>query len=111
MLRSSFPDVEAGVDSDGRGLDRAADKPVVSRTLDMGGDKHLPYLEETRDENPAMGYRAIRLSLDKPLMLREQLRALLRAAAGRRLDVMFPMIAEVAELDEARSLLDLELDR
>lgn len=111
MIRTSFPDVEAQTEIYRRVLDRADGKPVVFRTLDIGGDKHLPYLEEGQDENPAMGYRAIRLALDKPLMLREQLRALLRAAAGRRLDVMFPMIAEVAEFDEARSLLDLEIDR
>ena len=111
MIRTSFPDVEAQTEIYRRVLDRAGDKPVVFRTLDIGGDKHLPYLEQTTDENPAMGYRAIRLALDKPLMLREQLRALLRAAAGRRLDVMFPMIAEVAEFEEARSLLELELER
>jgi phosphotransferase system, enzyme I, PtsP len=111
MIRTSFPDVAAQTEIYARVLDRAAGKPVVFRTLDIGGDKHLPYLEESRDENPAMGYRAIRLALDKPLMLREQLRALLRAAAGRRLDVMFPMVSEVAELDEARALLDLEIDR
>ena len=111
MIRSSFPDVEAQVDIYRRVLDKAAGKPVVFRTLDIGGDKHLPYLEEIRDENPAMGYRAIRLALDQPLMLREQLRAMLRAAAGRRLDVMFPMVTEVAEFDEARALLELELER
>ena len=111
MIRSSFPDVEAQTDIYRRVLDRADGKPVVFRTLDIGGDKHLPYLEPSTDENPAMGYRAIRLTLDKPLMLREQLRALLRAAAGRRLDVMFPMVAEVAEFDEARGLLELELER
>jgi phosphotransferase system enzyme I (PtsP) len=111
MIRTSFPDVEAQVDIYRRVLDKAAGKPVVFRTLDIGGDKHLPYLEESLDENPAMGYRAIRLALDKPLMLREQLRAMLRAAAGRRLDVMFPMVAEVAEFDEARALLELELER
>jgi phosphotransferase system enzyme I (PtsP) len=111
MIRTSFPDVEAQTEIYRRVLDKAGGKPVVFRTLDIGGDKHLPYLEQSQDENPAMGYRAIRLALDKPLMLREQLRALLRAAAGRRLDVMFPMIAEVAEFDEARSLLELELER
>jgi phosphotransferase system enzyme I (PtsP) len=111
MIRTSFPDVEAQTEIYRRVLDRADGKPVVFRTLDIGGDKHLPYLEESQDENPAMGYRAIRLALDKPLMLREQLRALLRAAAGRRLDVMFPMVAEVAEFDEARSLLEIEIER
>ena len=111
MVRSSFPDVAAQTEFYRRVIERAGDRPVVFRTLDIGGDKRLPYLEDTRDENPAMGYRAIRLTLDKPTMLREQLRALLRASAGRRLDVMFPMIAEVAEFVAARNLLDIEVER
>ena len=111
MIRSEFPDVAAQTDLYRNVLDRAGDRPVVFRTLDIGGDKKLPYLDDVRDENPAMGYRAIRLSLDRPVMLREQLRALIRAAAGRRLDVMFPMIAEISEFDQARALLDLEIQR
>lgn len=111
MIRSEFPDVAAQTELYRKILDRAGDRPVVFRTLDIGGDKRLPYLEDARDENPAMGYRAIRFALDRPVMLREQLRALLRAAAGRRLDVMFPMIAEIAEFDQARALLDLEIER
>jgi phosphotransferase system, enzyme I, PtsP len=111
MIRSEFPDVATQTELYRKILDRAGGKPVVFRTLDIGGDKKLPYLDDVRDENPAMGYRAIRLSLDRPVMLREQLRALIRAAAGRRLDVMFPMIAEVPEFDQARALLDLEIQR
>src|SRR5690606_39344904 len=72
-------------------LDTAGDRPVTFRTLDVGGDKVLPYLETEREENPALGRRAIRLGLDRPGLLRLQLRALLRAAAGRELRVMFPM--------------------
>jgi phosphotransferase system enzyme I (PtsP) len=67
--------------------------------------------DASADENPAMGWRAIRISLDRPAMLRQQLRALIRAAAGRSLRVMFPMIADVAEFDAAREVLQLELDR
>ncbi len=111
MIRSSLPDVAAQTEFYHRVLERAGDRPVVFRTLDIGGDKNLPYLEQAREENPAMGYRALRLALDKPQMLREQLRALLRAAAGRRLNVMFPMVAEVAEFEAARTLLDLEIER
>lgn len=111
MIRSEFPDVATQTELYRKILDRAGDKPVVFRTLDIGGDKKLPYLDDVHDENPAMGYRAIRLSLDRPVMLREQLRALIRAAAGRRLDVMFPMIAEVSEFEQARALLDLEIQR
>ena len=79
---------------------------MVFRTLDVGGDKVLPYWRDAPEENPAMGWRAIRIGLDRPAMLRQQLRALLRAAGGRDLVVMFPMIAEVAEFDAARALLD-----
>jgi len=79
--------------------------------LDAGGDKLLPYMPNAKEENPAMGWRAIRMTLDRPFMLRQQLRALIRATAGRRLDVMFPMIAEVAEFAAAREILNLELAR
>jgi phosphotransferase system enzyme I (PtsP) len=89
-------------------LDAAGDRPVTFRTLDIGGDKVLPYLETEREENPALGRRAIRLGLDRPGLLRLQLRALLAAAAGRELRVMFPMIATVDEFRAARELVDVE---
>jgi len=89
-------------------LDAAGDRPVTFRTLDIGGDKVLPYLEAEREENPALGRRAIRLGLDRPALLRMQLRALLTAAAGRELRVMFPMIATVDEFRAARELVDQE---
>jgi phosphotransferase system enzyme I (PtsP) len=111
MLRSTFPDVAAQADFYGKVLQRAAGKPVVFRTLDIGGDKLLPYQSASDEENPAMGWRAIRIGLDRPMLLRHQLRALLQATAGGRLDLMFPMVAEVAEFDAARALLDVELER
>ena len=90
-------------------LDAAGDRPVTFRTLDIGGDKVLPYMETTeREENPALGRRAIRLGLDRPSLLRLQLRALLAAGAGRELRVMFPMIATVDEFRAARELVDVE---
>ena len=90
-------------------LDAAGDRPVTFRTLDVGGDKVLPYMETTeREENPALGRRAIRLGLDRPSLLRLQLRALLAAGAGRELRVMFPMIATVDEFRAARELVDVE---
>lgn len=89
-------------------LDTAGDRPVTFRTLDIGGDKVLPYLETEREENPALGRRAIRLGLDRPGLLRLQLRALLTAAAGRELRVMFPMIATVDEFRAAREMVDIE---
>jgi phosphotransferase system enzyme I (PtsP) len=111
MVRSEFPDVDAQAWLYGRVLDLADGRPVTFRTLDVGGDKVLPYVGAFGDDNPAMGWRAIRIGLDRPAMLRRQLRALIQAANGRPLSVMFPMIADVAELLSARQLLELELDR
>ncbi len=90
-------------------LDAAGEKPVTFRTLDIGGDKVLPYMRKVEEENPALGWRAIRLGLDRPGLLRSQIRALLRAAGGRGLKVMFPMIATVEEFDEAKTLVEREL--
>ena len=90
-------------------LDAADGKPVTFRTLDIGGDKVLPYMRNIEEENPALGWRAIRLGLDRPALLRTQLRALLRAAGGRSLKIMFPMIATVAEFDQAKELVEREL--
>jgi phosphotransferase system enzyme I (PtsP) len=90
-------------------LEAAGDKPVTFRTLDIGGDKVLPYMRNIEEENPALGWRAIRLGLDRPALLRTQLRALLRAAAGRALKIMFPMIAAVQEFDQAKELVEREL--
>ncbi len=111
MVRSEFPDVDAQAWLYGRVLDLADGRPVTFRTLDVGGDKVLPYIDSFGDENPAMGWRAIRIGLDRPAMLRRQLRAMILAANGRPLSIMFPMIAEVSELMRARHLLDLEMDR
>ena len=93
-------------------LDVAGNKPVVFRTLDIGGDKQVPFLpREENEENPAMGWRAIRVALERPALLRFQLRAMLYAASGRPLSVMFPMIAEVAELVRCKAILQKEIDR
>ncbi|NGX98498.1 MAG: peptidase, partial [Candidatus Afipia apatlaquensis] len=90
-------------------LDAAGDKPVTFRTLDIGGDKALPYMDTIVEENPALGWRAIRLGLDRPGLLRGQIRALLRAASGRYLRVMFPMISQVDEFDQAKLVIEREL--
>ena len=90
-------------------LDAAGGRQVTFRTLDIGGDKILPYMRNVVEENPALGWRAIRLGLDRPALLRSQIRALLRAAAGRGLHLMFPMIATVEEFDEAKALVEREL--
>ena len=93
-------------------LDAAGDKPVVFRTVDIGGDKALPYLnEEMKDEseNPAMGWRALRLSLERKALMKAQARALVEASAGKVLRVMFPMVSEPWEYEEARALFEEQL--
>jgi phosphotransferase system enzyme I (PtsP) len=93
-------------------LDAAGDKPVIFRTVDIGGDKSLAYLssENSReDENPAMGWRALRLALEREGLLKIQARALLEAAAGRHLNVMFPMVSEPWEFDAAKAVFDQQL--
>jgi phosphotransferase system enzyme I (PtsP) len=111
MVRSSFPGVKDQTQIYSRALTLAGGKPVVFRTLDIGGDKMLPYLSGQGEDNPAMGWRAIRIGLDHPALLRRQLRALASAASRQDLWVMFPMIAEVAEFETARGLLEMELKR
>ena len=111
MLREEFPTTAQQAALYRRVIELAGDRPVTFRSLDVGGDKLLPYMEEFAEENPAMGWRAIRLALDRPSLLRQQLRAFIRAASGKRLRVMFPMVAELAEFTIARELLELELDR
>jgi len=111
MARPQLPDVAAQTLLYSKILDAADGKPVMFRTLDVGSDKLLPYWDSGEEDNPAMGWRSIRITLDRPAVMRHQLRALLMAAAGRDLNVMFPMVAEVAELDKARALLDMEVER
>ena len=111
MVRDSFPDVEDQTEFYRSVFEQTEGSTVVFRTLDIGGDKVLPYLAHTVEDNPAMGWRAIRIGLDRPAMLRQQLRALIRAAEARPLFVKFPMIAEIAELERARAILDMEIAR
>ncbi len=111
MVRADSPDVDVQTALYRSVIDQAAGRPVCFRTLDVGGDKMLPYWQNAGEENPAMGWRSIRITLDHPAIMRHQLRALIRASEGRPLSVMFPMIAEVAEFDAARRILDLELAR
>lgn len=113
MVASKLPSLKDQIELYSAVLDAASDKPTVFRTLDIGGDKMLPYMDMAalKEENPALGWRAIRIGLDRPALLRHQLRALLAAAAGRSLRVMFPMVAEVAEFKRARALVDKELAR
>ena len=93
-------------------LDAAAGKPVVFRTVDIGGDKALPYLRQDHaeiEENPAMGWRALRVALERGGLLKAQARALLEATAGRTLNVMFPMVSEPWEFDAAKAVFEAQL--
>ena len=91
-------------------MQEAAGKPIVFRTLDIGGDKMLPYMQVFEEENPALGWRALRMTLDRPGLMRTQMRALIRAAAGRELRVMLPMVTTVGEVETARGILDREIE-
>ncbi|WP_414899766.1 phosphoenolpyruvate--protein phosphotransferase [Sphingomonas flavalba] len=92
-------------------LDAAGDRPVTFRTVDIGGDKALPYMRvdsEGQEENPAMGWRALRVALEREGLMKAQARALIEAAAGRTLNVMFPLVSEPWEFDEARALFEAQ---
>ncbi len=111
MARGDIPDIAEQSAIYGRVLDAAGDRPVLFRTLDLGSDKLLPDHASPREENPAMGWRSLRVGLDRPAVLRRQLRALLLAARGRKLSVMFPMVATLAEFRQAKGLLFAEAAR
>ncbi|MBB5044429.1 phosphoenolpyruvate--protein phosphotransferase [Shinella fusca] len=111
MIASTMPKAEEQEDFYRNVLKHAGGRPVTFRTLDIGGDKVVPYFRAAEEENPALGWRAIRLSLDRPGLLRTQLRAMLRAAAGADLRLMLPMVTEVSELKEVRHLLQKEIQR
>ena len=111
LARGTVTDVPEQAALYARVLDAADGLPVRFRTLDLGGDKLLPDAAPSAEENPAMGWRSLRVGLDRPALLRRQLRALLLAAQGRTLSVMFPMVATVAEFRAARGLLFAEAAR
>jgi phosphotransferase system enzyme I (PtsP) len=111
MISATLPGLEAQRELYRRVLDAAGERPVVFRTLDLGGDKMLPYFRIEREENPALGWRSLRIGLDRPALLRYQVRALIAAAEGRPLNIMLPMVAEVAEFVHAKSLIERERQR
>jgi len=92
-------------------FDRAGDRPVIFRTLDIGGDKPLSYFKVPEEENPALGWRAVRIGIDRPVVLRTQFRALIASASGHNLKIMLPFVTEVSEFDEAKKLLEMEKSR
>ncbi len=110
MVASTFPRAETQERFYRDVLDATRGKPVTFRTIDIGGDKVLPYFKTVaHEENPALGWRAVRLTLDRPGLLRSQMRALLRAAAGRELRVMLPMVTELGEIERSREIIDKEV--
>lgn len=111
MGRTRYPLVSEQAEFYGKIMDQAGDKPVTFRTLDIGGDKPLPYFTSPEEENPAMGWRAMRIIVDRPAVLRTQIRALIMAANGRPLRVMLPFVSEVWEVDQAQKLIDMEFRR
>ncbi|AMY02469.1 phosphoenolpyruvate--protein phosphotransferase [Mesorhizobium ciceri] len=110
MVASTFPRAEAQEKLYRDVLEAARGKPVTFRTIDIGGDKVLPYFKGAiQEENPALGWRAIRLTLDRPGLLRTQIRALLKASGGRELKLMLPMVTELGEIAQAREIIDREV--
>ena len=111
MSSEKLPDVTAQTAIYRHFISEMKGKPVIFRSLDIGSDKILPYFENRNEKNPAMGWRSIRVTLDRRAILRKQLRAFIRACAGKTLWIMFPMISTVAEFAEARKTLELERQR
>ncbi len=105
MTREDYPSVAQQTDIYRRAFSMTGSRQLTVRTLDIGGDKMLPSLSLREEENPALGWRAIRIGLDRPAILRQQLEALLAASGGKPFNLMFPMIATVAELTAAKEIL------
>ncbi|MDD9797840.1 MAG: phosphoenolpyruvate--protein phosphotransferase [Alphaproteobacteria bacterium] len=109
MIAAKLPRQDEQIEFYKKVLKVAGKRPVIFRILDIGGDKILPYMRHAQEENPAMGWRAMRMALDRPGLLRYQIRALLQAGEGRIIRLMFPMIAEIEEFIAARDLLNREI--
>jgi phosphotransferase system enzyme I (PtsP) len=110
MVAATFPRLDKQTQVYRSVIEGAAGKPVVFRTLDIGGDKVLPYMRQHPEDNPALGWRGIRMGLDRTALLRTQLRAMLRAAEGAELRIMIPMVSEPGEIIAARAILAREIE-
>lgn len=110
MVSDTMPRLESQTELYSAVMAAAAGRPVTFRTLDLGSDKMAAFMPKEREENPAMGWRAVRIGLDRPALSRYQLRALVRAAEGQHLRVMFPLVTVIEEFRKARALLAQELD-
>lgn len=111
MTSDYFPEVEVQRDLYARMYDQLPNKRIIFRSFDIGGDKKVPYLHAGEEENPAMGWRATRIGLERPGIMRDQFEALIAAADGKPLHLLFPFIAQVSEFDTVRELLDQVLVR
>jgi phosphotransferase system enzyme I (PtsP) len=109
MLSDSFPRLDKQTQLYSSVLRESEGKPVVFRTLDIGGDKVLSYLRQPKEENPAMGWRAIRMAIDRPELFRVQVRAMMKAASGQELRLMIPMVTAAAEMPPVRALIEKEI--
>ena len=111
MIASKLPRLSDQVDLYSEAMRLAGDRPIVFRLLDIGGDKVIPYMRSAAEENPAMGWRSLRLALDRPGLLRTQIRALLIAADGRPLKILVPMVTETSEFRQTRLVVRKEIER
>ena len=111
MISEFMPRLKEQTELYRKAIEAGGHRPVTFRTLDLGGDKILPYMDPVPEENPAIGWRAIRIALDRPGLMRYQLRALVAAGAGKHLRVMFPMVTTVDEMIKARALFNREVER
>lgn len=111
MIASKLPRLAEQVDLYTQAMDMAGERPIVFRLLDIGGDKVVPYMRAAAEENPAMGWRSLRLALDRPGLLRTQVRALLQAANGRALKILVPMVTETVEYLKCVQVIRKEVER
>ncbi|MEO8883070.1 MAG: putative PEP-binding protein, partial [Devosia sp.] len=111
MIASKLPRLSDQIELYAEAMRLAGDRPIVFRLLDIGGDKVIPYMRSAAEENPAMGWRSLRLALDRPGLLRTQIRALLMAADGRPLKILVPMVTETSEFRQTRLVVNKEIER
>jgi phosphotransferase system enzyme I (PtsP) len=111
MIASKLPRLNEQVELYSDAIRIAGNRPIVFRLLDIGGDKVVPYMRSAVEENPAMGWRSLRLALDRPGLLRTQVRALLMAARGKPMKILVPMVTEASEFRQARLVVDKEMER
>lgn len=111
MIASKLPRLNEQVELYAEAIRLAGGKPIVFRLLDVGGDKVIPYLRSEAEENPAMGFRSLRLALDRPGLLRIQVRALLQAANGGPMKILVPMVTDAWEFRQTRIVVNKELER